>query len=123
MLNSLVGILQEISLAKSPAFLIGDRLVSWRAILRLVRCLEEFKDNESDHFPPQYRAAIAELPLGSCYELLRELLRRKQSVGLPMESGRNGSIYTGISDSDSNCVDATGVAATTKEARLVWQTT
>lgn len=81
-------------MASCPAFLIGDRVVPWRTILRLVRCLEEFKDNESDQFPAQYRAAVAELPLGSCYELLRELNRRKQSLGALYES--EGSSDGGI---------------------------
>lgn len=73
-------------MASCPAFLIGDRIVPWRTILRIVRCLEEFKDNPSDQFPAECRVAVAELPLGSCYELLRELRQRK--LPLPL-----GSLY------------------------------
>lgn len=77
-------------MASCPAFLIGDRIVPWRTILRLVRCLEEFKDNHSDQFPTECRDAVAELPLGSCYELLRELRRRNQPLGL-LYGGDDGS--------------------------------
>ncbi|CAN8097123.1 unnamed protein product [Discula destructiva] len=74
-------ILQELFMANNPAFMIGERIVTWRSILRLNRILEEFKDNESDIFPGQFRPAIAELPLGTVYELLEELMRRKQHLG------------------------------------------
>lgn len=64
-------------------------MVPWRTILRLVRCLEEFKNNESDEFPSEYRAAVAELPLGSCYELLQKL-NEQITMGSVYESEGSG---------------------------------
>lgn len=78
-------ILQEVFMANCPAFMIGDSVVAWTTILRLNRCLEEFKDNESEQFPAHLRAMIAQLPLGTVYELLEELKRRQQwprSIGV-----------------------------------------
>lgn len=87
-------ILQELFMASSPAFMIGEHIVSWRAILRLNRMLEEVKDSESDVLPTHYRPAIAELPLGTVYELLEEIMRRKQRLrsipNLGEEAGNSG---------------------------------
>lgn len=87
-------ILQELFMASNPAFMIGEIIVSWRAILRLNRMLEEFKDNSSDVFPEAYRHMIAELPLGTVYELLEEIMRRKQRLrsvpNLGIEAGNSG---------------------------------
>lgn len=71
-------ILQELFMAKNPAFMIGVHIVPWRIILSMNRLFEEFKDNESNIFPSEYRPAIANLPLGTVYELLEEIRRRKQ---------------------------------------------
>lgn len=76
-------ILQELFMANNPAFMIGENIVPWKIILSMNRLFEEFKDNESNIFPSEYRAAIAELPLGTVYELLEEIMRRrirKQSI-------------------------------------------
>lgn len=73
-------ILQELFMANNPAFMIGEHIVPWKIILSMNRLFEEFKDNESNIFPSSYRAAIAELPLGTVYELLEEIMRRKQRL-------------------------------------------
>lgn len=71
-------ILEEIALASFPAFLIGDTIVSWKQVLRLNRFMEEFKDTESDLFPPRLRAMVADLPLGTIHALLDEFVRRRK---------------------------------------------
>jgi len=44
-------ILEELSLARFPCFLIGDTIVPWKQILRLIRMMEEFRHEESDVYP------------------------------------------------------------------------
>ncbi|KAF4121467.1 Heterokaryon incompatibility protein (HET) [Geosmithia morbida] len=44
-------ILEEISMARFPCFLIGDIIVPWKQILRLNRMMEEFKNNDSNVWP------------------------------------------------------------------------
>lgn len=44
-------ILEELSLARFPCFLIGDSIVPWKHLLRFIRMTEEFKHNESDVYP------------------------------------------------------------------------
>lgn len=73
-------ILQELFMATNPAFMIGVHMVPWGIVLSLNRLFEEFKDNESNIFPSSYRAAIAKLPLGTVYELLEEIMRRKSRL-------------------------------------------
>ncbi|KAJ4424662.1 hypothetical protein N0V82_000590 [Gnomoniopsis sp. IMI 355080] len=73
-------ILQELFMANHPAFVIGEHIVPWKIILSMNRLFEEFKDNESNIFPSEYRAAIAELPLGTVYELLEEIMRRRSRL-------------------------------------------
>lgn len=81
-------------MANYPAFLIGDRIVPWRTVMRVVRITEDFKDNESNQFPAEYRSGVAELPLGSCYELLREMKERNQSLTTLYESdGKDWGIW------------------------------
>lgn len=45
-------ILEEISMARYPTFMIGDTIVPWKQILRLNRLLEEAKYHDSNEFPP-----------------------------------------------------------------------
>lgn len=73
-------------MASCPAFLVGDRIVAWRTVMRVVRATEDFKDNDSDQFPAAYRVGVANLPLGSCYELLREMKEQNQSLATLYES-------------------------------------
>lgn len=44
-------ILEEISMARFPSFLIGDIIVPWKQVLRLNRMMEEFKYQPSDIWP------------------------------------------------------------------------
>ncbi|RYP93664.1 hypothetical protein DL770_000195 [Monosporascus sp. CRB-9-2] len=71
-------ILEEIALARFPAFLIGDDIVSWKQVLRLNRFQEEFRSYPSDLFPPRLRAQISETPLGTVHALLDEFARRQR---------------------------------------------
>ena len=48
-------ILEEIAMARFPAFLIGDTIVPWKQVLRLNRMMEEFKCHPSNVFPPVCR--------------------------------------------------------------------
>ncbi|KAJ4391279.1 hypothetical protein N0V93_004896 [Gnomoniopsis smithogilvyi] len=87
-------ILQELFMAKNPAFMIGEHIVPWKIILSMNRLFEEFKDNESSIFPSEYRAAIAELPLGTVYELLEEIMRRKSRLpSIPNSEDSRNAIF------------------------------
>jgi len=44
-------ILEEISMAKYPTFLIGDSILHWKQVLRLNRMIEEIRNTKSDVFP------------------------------------------------------------------------
>lgn len=71
-------ILEEIAMGRYPAFLVGDAIVSWKQVLRLNRFMEEFREYESDIFPPRLRAMIADVPLGTIHALLDEFARRRR---------------------------------------------
>lgn len=45
-------ILEELSMARYPVFLIGDIIVPWKQLLRLTTLMEEFKYHPSKYFPP-----------------------------------------------------------------------
>jgi hypothetical protein len=70
-------ILEEVALARSPAFMIGTSIIPWMLVLRLTLCLEELKEKESDVFPPEMRAMMKGLPLGAVQTLLGDLQRRQ----------------------------------------------
>lgn len=44
-------LLEEISAAQFPTFLIGDTIVPWTLLLRMARIMEEFKYSDSNVFP------------------------------------------------------------------------
>ncbi|KAH7140146.1 heterokaryon incompatibility protein-domain-containing protein [Dactylonectria estremocensis] len=70
-------IIEEITTAKFPAFLVGDTLVPWRHALSLYRLMDEFKFSPSDIFPPHLIPAVAELPLETTQTLLDEFVKDK----------------------------------------------
>lgn len=72
-------ILEEITMAKYPAFLVGDTIVSWKQILRFNWMKEEFRDHPSDRFPAEYRAAIYDWPLGTVHVLLTEFDKKRKA--------------------------------------------
>jgi hypothetical protein len=89
-------ILDEISLARYPAFLIGDRIVSWRQVLLLNRLMEELRDNDSDMFPVELRPLLVGWPLGTIYTLLkqyetRQILEEREKQG---EEARSLTSYS-----------------------------
>ncbi|KAK8052559.1 hypothetical protein PG993_003944 [Apiospora rasikravindrae] len=71
-------ILDELALARYPAFLIGDRILSWNQVLAANRIAEEIRDHESDVCPPEMKHLIHEWPLGTVYTLLREHEKRQR---------------------------------------------
>lgn len=45
-------ILEELAMARFPAFLLGDTIIPWKQVLRLNRMMEEFKYHKSDIMKP-----------------------------------------------------------------------
>ncbi|KAH6654227.1 heterokaryon incompatibility protein [Truncatella angustata] len=70
-------ILEEISMARFPTFLIGDSILHWKQILRLNRLMEELKYADSNAFPVECRAGVAELPLETAQKLLDEFAKKR----------------------------------------------
>lgn len=60
-------LVEEMAMARYPAFLIGDRLIPWRHVLILVRIIEELKDNKSVVFPGDMSPVAASWPLSTVY--------------------------------------------------------
>lgn len=93
--------LEDMSLARFPAFLLGDDIVSWKQILRLNRVNEDIKDNGAEMFPDELRPLLEYMPLGTVYTFLREFdLRRKQegntSIKTSTSSLRSQASATGL---------------------------
>ncbi|RFU81527.1 hypothetical protein TARUN_686 [Trichoderma arundinaceum] len=95
-------ILDDMSKARFPAFLLGDDIVSWMQVLRLNRVNEEIKDHGAAMFPDELRPLLEYLPLGSVYAFLKDFdLRQRQEGGLPAmltttSSVRSSSSMTGM---------------------------
>lgn len=86
--------LEDMALARFPAFLLGDDIVNWKQILRLNRVNEDIKDNGAEMFPDELRPLLEYMPLGSVYTFLREFDQRKKeegpsSLGTPASSLRS----------------------------------
>lgn len=86
-------ILQEIAMATSPCLMLGDAMVPWTTILRVVQLVEEFRDYESDVFPATYREALAQFPLGTLYEFLEGYAKRNQWRNSPGMAQKNEGIF------------------------------
>ncbi|KAK6088103.1 Heterokaryon incompatibility protein 6, OR allele 13 [Seiridium cupressi] len=71
-------LIDEIAMSRYPAFLLGDRIVSWKQVITLNRLLEELKDNESAVFPPGLRPVAQSWPLGTIYTMLKHYEERKR---------------------------------------------
>lgn len=84
-------ILEELSLARFPCFLIGDSIIPWKQILRLIRMMEEFKHEESDVYPVYLKDSIAELPLETVHKFLDEFARREalEEAKILLEAGKS----------------------------------
>ncbi|KUI67763.1 Heterokaryon incompatibility protein 6, OR allele [Cytospora mali] len=74
-------IVNEIALAKFPAFLLGDSILSWKQVLRMNRATEELVDHGADVFPEDFRKALNFFPLTTVYTLLGEFERRQAADG------------------------------------------
>lgn len=70
-------LIDEIAMARYPAFLIGDRLVSWKQVITMNRLLEELS-NESNVFPSGLRPMAQSWPLGTIYTMLKHYEERKK---------------------------------------------
>lgn len=75
--------LEDMGMARFPAFLLGDDIVSWIQILRLNRVNEDIKDHGADMFPDELRPLLEYMPLGSVYTFLKEFDQRRKQEGLP----------------------------------------
>lgn len=94
--------LEDMALARFPAFLLGDDIVSWRQILRLNRVNEDIRDHGADMFPDELRPLLEYMPLGSVYTFLKEFdLRRKEeghsAIMTPAASLRSQTSAAGLS--------------------------
>ncbi|KAH8129143.1 hypothetical protein LI328DRAFT_128701 [Trichoderma asperelloides] len=95
-------ILDDMSKARFPAFLLGDDIVSWMQILRLNRANEEIRDNGAEMFPNELRPLLEYLPLGSVYAFLKDFDNRQRLEGgtpamlTATSSIRSSSSMTGI---------------------------
>ncbi|KAK1241842.1 hypothetical protein MKX07_007665 [Trichoderma sp. CBMAI-0711] len=74
-------ILDDMSKARFPAFLLGDDIVSWMQVLRLNRVNEDIKDHGADMFPDELRPLLEYMPLGSVYTFLKEFDNRQRQEG------------------------------------------
>lgn len=81
-------LIDEMAMARYPAFLIGDRIVSWKQIITFNRLLEELS-NESAVFPSGLRPVAQSWPLGTIYTMLRhyEEKERRQDEEHNTKSG------------------------------------
>ncbi|KAL7957570.1 hypothetical protein V8C34DRAFT_314736 [Trichoderma compactum] len=74
-------ILDEMSKARFPAFLLGDDIVSWMQVLRVNRINEEVKDHGAYIFPDAMRTRLEYLPISSAYAFLKEFDNRQRHDG------------------------------------------
>jgi hypothetical protein len=72
-------LMEEISQARLPLFLAGDRVLSWRHVLRLTRLIVELQDQPSDIFPAHLRPFVHDFPLGVVHTLLSEFERARRA--------------------------------------------
>ncbi|KAH6654713.1 hypothetical protein BKA67DRAFT_536017 [Truncatella angustata] len=70
-------LIDEIAMARYPAFLIGDRLVPWKQVITLNQLCEELS-SESDVFPSGLRPVAQSWPLGTIYTMLKHYEERKR---------------------------------------------
>lgn len=71
-------LLNEMSLAQFPAFLLGDDIVSWMQILRLNCVNEEICDHGAHMFPDELRHLLHYMPLCSVFTFLEAFDRHHQ---------------------------------------------
>ncbi|KAH7141113.1 hypothetical protein EDB81DRAFT_799433 [Dactylonectria macrodidyma] len=75
-------ILEDMALARFPAFLLGDDIVSWMQVLRLNRVNEDIKDHGAAMFPDELLPLLEYMPLGSVYTFLKEFDTRQRMEGI-----------------------------------------
>ncbi|KAF4469956.1 hypothetical protein FALBO_3132 [Fusarium albosuccineum] len=97
-------ILEDMAMARFPAFLLGDDIVSWMQVLRLNRVNEEIKDHGADMFPDELRPLLEYMPLGSVYTFLKAFDNRQRQEGNPPMM-----LTTTTSSSLRSSVSATGL--------------
>ncbi|KAK7423491.1 hypothetical protein QQX98_000948 [Neonectria punicea] len=74
-------ILEDMAMARFPAFLVADEIVSWMQVLRLNRVNEDIKDHGASMFPDELRPLLEYMPLGSVYAFLKEFDTRQRMEG------------------------------------------
>ncbi|KAG5921170.1 hypothetical protein E4U42_005950 [Claviceps africana] len=70
--------LDDMALARFPAFLVADEIVSWKQILRLNRVNEDIKDHGAEMFPDNLRHLLEYMPLNSVCTFLKEFEKRQK---------------------------------------------
>ncbi|KAG5952179.1 hypothetical protein E4U53_001450 [Claviceps sorghi] len=71
-------ILDDMALARFPAFLVADEIVSWKQILRLNRVNEDIKDHGAEMFPDNLRHLLDYMPLNTVCTFLKEFEKRQK---------------------------------------------
>ncbi|KAG6019499.1 hypothetical protein E4U40_006975 [Claviceps sp. LM458 group G5] len=71
-------ILDDMALARFPAFLVADEIVSWKQILRLNRVNEDIKDHGAEMFPNELRHLLEYMPLNTVCTFLKEFDKRQR---------------------------------------------
>ena len=74
-------ILDDMAMARFPAFLLGDDIVSWMQVLRLIRINEDIKDHGAEMFPDELRPLLEYMPLGTVYTFLKDFDMRQRLEG------------------------------------------
>lgn len=94
-------ILEDMAMARFPAFLLGDDIISWMEVLRLNRVNEDIKDNGAAMFPDELRHLLEYMPLGSVHAFLQEFEMRQRQHGITpaMLLAGTGSMKSSIKSS------------------------
>lgn len=108
-------ILDELAMAKFPTFLIGDRILSWKHILRLNRLIEEMRDSESDVFPAELKPMCHDFPLGIVYTLLSDFEKRQNEEKLGQVDSTSSSNRTGATLGSGDKTRTASMTHTKKE--------
>ncbi|KAG5946102.1 hypothetical protein E4U59_004601 [Claviceps monticola] len=72
-------ILDDMALARFPTFLVADKIVSWKQILRLNRVNEDIKDHGAEMFPNELRHLLEYMPLNTVCTFLKEFDERQRT--------------------------------------------
>lgn len=121
--HNATGIMEELSLSRFPAFLLGDEIVSWMQMLQWNRMNEEFEKAGSQYIPKQVEAAvkkIAKVDLRVVHIFLDELERRRaknDKRGLPLTAGLESPAETRPATAMSNTHQSRNISTRSLHAK------